>query len=129
MDKEQSYFVEDFSHSFQTLSVHFKQSLYDLAKQFSGKNLSEQISSTIDTIFNKNESVGLTQMQKTVVNQNNIDGLINNKSLETINKSIKEDIVVSNSVINNRSLDVLKEQKYDMTESISAQLTATQHKL
>ena len=68
-------------------------------------------------------------MQKTVANQNNIDGLINNKSLETINKSIKEDIVVSNSVINNRSLDVLKEQKYDMTESISAQLTATQHKL
>lgn len=129
MDKEQSYFVEDFSHSFQTLSVHFKQSLDDLAKQFSGKNLSEQISSTIDTIFNKNESVGLTQMQKTVANQNNIDGLINNKSLETINKSIKEDIVVSNSVINNRSLDVLKEQKYDMTESISAQLTATQHKL
>ena len=129
MDKEQSYFVEDFSHSFQTLSVHFKQSLDDLAKQFSGKNLSEQISSTIDTIFNKNESVGLTQMQKTVANQNNIDGLINNKSLETINKSIKEDIVVSNSVINNRSLDVLKEQKYDMTESISAQLTAIQHKL
>ena len=129
MDKEQSYFVEDFSHSFQTLSVHFKQSLDDLAKQFSGKNLSEQISSTIDTIFNKNESVGLTQMQKTVANQNNIDGLINNKSLETINKSIKEDIFVSNSVINNRSLDVLKEQKYDMTESISAQLTATQHKL
>ena len=40
MDKEQSYFVEDFSHSFQTLSVHFKQSLDDLAKQFSGKNLS-----------------------------------------------------------------------------------------
>ena len=129
MDKEQSYFVEDFSHSFQTLSVHFKQSLDDLAKQFSGKNLSEQISSTIDTIFNKNESVGLTQMQKTVANQNNIDWLINNKSLETINKSIKEDIVVSNSVINNRSLDILKEQKYDMTESISAQLTATQHKL
>lgn len=129
MDKEQSYFVEDFGHSFQTLSVHFKQSLDDLAKQFSGKNLSEQISSTIDTIFNKNESVGLTQMQKTNANQNNIDGLINNKSLDTMSKGIKEDIAVSNSVINNRSLDALKEQKYDMAESISASLTATQHKL
>ena len=130
MDKEQSYFVEDFGHSFQTLSVHFKQSLDDLAKQFSGKNLSEQISSTIDTIFNKNEPIGLTQMQKTTVaNQNNIDGLINNRSLETMNKSIKEDIAVSNSVINNRSLDTLKEQKYDMAESISASLAATQHKL
>lgn len=125
MDKEQSYFVEDFSHSFQTLSVHFKQSLDDLAKQFSGKNLSEQISSTIDTIFNKNESVGLTQMQKTIANQNNIDGLINNKSLETMSKSIKDDIAISNSVINNRSLDSLKEQKYDVAESISA----SQHKL
>ena len=129
MDKEQSYFVEDFSHSFQTLSVHFKQSLDDLAKQFSGKNLSEQISSTIDTIFNKNESVGLTQMQKTIANQNNIDGLINNKSLETMSKNIKDDIAISNSVINNRSLDTLKEQKYDVAESISASLTATQHKL
>ena len=129
MDKEQSYFVEDFSHSFQTLSVHFKQSLDDLAKQFSGKNLSEQISSTIDTIFNKNESVGLTQIQKTMANQNNIDGLINNKSLETMSKSIKDDIAISNSVINNRSLDGLKEQKYDVSESISASLTATQHKL
>ena len=129
MDKEQSYFVEDFGHSFQTLSVHFKQSLDDLAKQFSGKNLSEQISSTIDTIFNKNESVGLTQMQKTIANQNNIDGLINNKSLGTMSKGIKEDIAVSNSVINNRSLDALKEQKYDMAESISSSLTATQHKL
>ena len=42
---------------------------------------------------------------------------------------IKEDIAVSNSVINNRSLDALKEQKYDMAESISASLAATQHKL
>ena len=80
--------------------------------------------------YKKQNTYSITQMQKTTVaNQNNIDGLINNRSLETMNKSIKEDIAVSNSVINNRSLDALKEQKYDMAESISASLAATQHKL
>lgn len=129
MDKEQSYFVEDFGHSFQTLSIHLKQSLDGLAKQFSGKNLSEQISSTIDTIFNKNESVELTQMQQKPTSQYNIGELINNKSFSTMGQGIKEYMNISNSVINNHSLDSFNEQRYNMDNSSLTTQIQPQHKL
>ena len=95
MDKEQSYFVEDFSNTFQSIGLQFQQSLDELAKQFSGKKLSEQIGNTISTFFNKDGKFNFASepnIEQKDLNKNNIDDLINNKSFDMMRKIIKDNI-------------------------------------
>ena len=130
MDKEQSYFVEDFSNTFQSIGLQFQQSLDELAKQFSGKKLSEQIGNTISTFFNKDGKFNFASepnIEQKDLNKNNIDDLINNKSFDMMRKIIKDNIDVSNGVINYGALDTLKEQ--NIAKSLSVNSIQAQRKL